>query len=60
MKVLEYRRLSGEVEQMWILQFLLNFEVPLSDTVSLENPVLAEFLLLLSHGKEGKKTFDYR
>lgn len=60
MKVLEYGRLSGEVQQMWILQFLLNFQVLLSYTVSLENPMFAEFLLLLSYGKEGKKLVDFR
>jgi len=40
--------------------FLFNFQVLLSDTVSLENPALDEYLLLLPYGKEGKKPFISR
>lgn len=40
--------------------FLLNFQVLLSNTVSIENPELVEYLILLPYGKEGKKPYIFR
>lgn len=39
---------------------LLNFQVLLSDAVSLEIPALDEYLLLLPYDQEGKKLFIFR